>query len=61
MAENLGWKDEFDALPAHVQARVRVVVECFGVPLIAAYYRARGLGLLEDAESAAMSTSGNGR
>lgn len=59
MVEKSTWRDEFDALPDRVQSRVRVAAECFGVPLITAYYRAKVLGLLSDDGSGPTETGDN--
>ena len=49
MAETRAWEGEFGALPAETQARLRAAAMHFGVPLIAAFHRAKGLGMLAQA------------
>ena len=46
------WQAEFDALPEDIQRRVRHCALIFRVPLIAAFFRAKTLGLLNTSTDA---------
>ena len=46
-----GWEDEFNSLSPEQQGKIRHCAERFGVPLIAAYYRAKDLDVIEDTPS----------
>lgn len=47
MADRRSWEKEFDALPADKQTKVRGAASYLGVPLVAAFFRAKELGLLQ--------------
>lgn len=46
------WENEFKALPDDEKIKVRACAKKFGVPLMHAFYRAKGLGLLVETPAA---------
>ena len=42
------WTDEFNDLSDDHKRRVRFCAQRFGVPLMSAFFRAKGLGLLNE-------------
>jgi hypothetical protein len=46
-----GWEDEFNALSPEEQGKIRHCADTFGVPLIAAYHRAKDLDVIEASPS----------
>lgn len=46
-----GWEDEFNALSPEEQRKIRHCADVFGVPLIAAYHRAKDLDVIEASPS----------
>jgi ABC-type uncharacterized transport system ATPase subunit len=46
--EPFGWEAEYSALHVNKKVMLQLVAERFGVPLIAAFYRAKDLGVFDE-------------
>lgn len=49
-SKQTSWEQEYSALPTNKKVILKLMAERFGVPLIAAFYRAKDLGVFTETD-----------